>query len=194
MIEEGGEMKFKNIILGTAVSMCLGILSAIGFTNVFSIQSEVFADNDQFHEQKVSKALDVQEIMTKVPFAFKQPKELPFISTGSYAIEKKYGDIPGIEITYVDSVTEGYLTLRVVNGDVKPMSVEYTLESTKLKNGTQAQYLDNGAVQIIYWKQDGLSYSLVASKGNETMLEKLDQPDSVKYKKEELVNIADSLQ
>ncbi|WP_060203876.1 hypothetical protein [Sporosarcina koreensis] len=96
---------------------------------------------------------------------------------------------------YMNKSSGNLLELQVTDADIVPMGDGANGEgliAVKL-NGKDAQYYTNGAVEILFWKDDGLSYSLTSSTHN-TKDQKINTlADDKSLGAEEMVKIASSM-
>lgn len=189
-------MKILKTILGISVSLCLGIACSVGYVHLFS--QPVVADAKYKDKQgKIIKTVTVKEALKEVKFDVKQPKNLPFEPTGSYAQLMDINGFKILEITYVNENTGEYATINVTDANIVPVEEEYELETLKVAKDKEAKFLDNEAVQILHWKDSKLSYSLTLSKGdngkNSKMLKVAEKSENP-YEAEDLKKIAESFE
>lgn len=142
----------------TAIS--LGCLLSLGYIFIFEKNNNADAEG----QYKVEYSSDIQSTLEKVTFKDKVKKleNLPFDVKGSYADLLEFSDeLHQYEVTYISEDSKKYVTMRINNAVTVPKSEEYVIYDVQLRDGKEAKYLDNGVVEILYWEQDGLSYSLV---------------------------------
>ncbi|MGU3470711.1 hypothetical protein ACLBWT_06045 [Paenibacillus sp. D51F] len=174
-------MRKKTFILGLALTATIGFSSSWAYSemhpnaNVASAESN-FTNANEFISSTVSEG------EKKVKFKVKKPQKFPFEVNGSYATVTKIADFDKMEITYLGKDPDSYITLTSTEADIIPQSTKFELKRSKIKD-KDSQFMDNGKLQFLYWKQDGLSYTLAASPG-------LDKPH---YSQKDLEAIAESL-
>ncbi|WP_128103216.1 hypothetical protein [Paenibacillus sp. DCT19] len=124
-----------------------------------------------------------EEAEAKIPFEIKQPS-IPFQvtekSTRVLAANEPYD---AVEITYANTDQGLNLIMMITNSKVNTSPNGKI--GLKLANGSQTWDQGNEHVSAIYWRNEGLTYSLVAGKNNN--LEPL-------YDYETLIKIADTIQ
>lgn len=193
-------MNYKKIILGTFLSLSLGIAGSLSYQSLIDDTSTVKADENTL--KVASKGLNKLEdsALDKVSFKdkVKMPKNTPFMSDNSLNKDNEvvefdevteFGEIQQYHHYYIDKKTEGFIEFQVTDADVKPeydTEAGFKIKETKLSNGTIAYYMDNTIYEFLYWQQDGLSYTLVAEKSK--------NDKSKRFNSNELEKIASSIQ
>ncbi|WP_426641437.1 hypothetical protein [Paenibacillus illinoisensis] len=126
--------------------------------------------------------ISVEEAEAKIPFEIKQPS-VPFhVTQQSARILDTNGEFDAIEITYANSDEGINLIIMITNSqiDTPPTGKK----GLKLTNGSQTWDQGNEHVSAIYWRNEGLTYSLISGKNNN--LEPL-------YDYQTLIDIANTL-
>lgn len=187
-------MRYKKVILGTILSVSLGIIGGLGYQSFFDSTSIVGAEDNSLNNisegmSKPDVALNTVSFKDKV----KMPKNMPFDNSLSEVVEfgevTEFENIEQYHYYYIDNKTKGFVELQVTDANVLPeydTTAGYKIKETKLSNGISASYMDNDIYQFLYWQQDGLSYTLVAEKSKDDK--------SKKFNSNELEEIAESIQ
>lgn len=183
-------MKTKSLILGLALSVSLGGIGGVTYSH---LSGDKPASADQI--QKVSNGwVKGKEVaLDQVPFKDKiksDAKKLPFEvgSTFSEVMDSQFNDSKVYKQYLFNKNKKSNIAIEVTDAKVIPATAlpeEQPLIDVELKDGTKAQYLDNGTLQFLYWEQDGLSYKIEAQKEHKNKTKK--------YTKEELVRVASNL-
>lgn len=108
--------------------------------------------------------VSLQEAEAKVPFKIKQPVvplELTEQSTRLLETNRTY---EAVEITYANK--EGDLNLIFLITNSKVDTPPTGKKGQKLTNGSQTWDQGNGEVSAIYWRHEGLTYTVVSGKNN----------------------------
>jgi hypothetical protein len=134
-----------------------------------------------------SKQID--EVFRKAKFSFKVPTNLPF------AVSDARADISSIsmstsaqqvELTFLAN-NKRFIQVVAMNGETPLSAIETSnKQKTKLSDGTEALYGNNGATSQLFWSKDGVTYSLLSGKddGNKKTVSDLSM--------DALIKIADS--
>ncbi|ANB61343.1 hypothetical protein [Anoxybacteroides amylolyticum] len=184
-------MKIKQIVVGLSLSALLGVVSGIVY-GYFSGETGT-ANATQIKKISNGWVKGEQATIEKVPFKdkVKTPTKIPFDVKDTFS---EVVDFPSQEKKifrkiFFDNAKKSNITIEVTDANIIPSTADpekQPLIEIELPNGTKAQYLDNGILQFLYWKQDGLFYKIEAQKEYKN--------ESKKYTKEELVEIASSLE
>lgn len=127
--------------------------------------------------------ITIEEAEAQIPFEIKEPS-VPFQTTEkSIRILASNDPYDAVEITYANTDQGLNLIMMITNSKVK--TSPNGKKGLKLANGSQTWDQGNDHVSAIYWRNEGLTYSLVAGKNNN--LEPL-------YDYETLIKIADTIQ
>ncbi|WP_429844937.1 hypothetical protein [Brevibacillus sp. FIR094] len=185
-------MKILNTVIGAGISLCLGVACSVAYVHFLSNPVVVAAEQESNDKEgKVIKTIEVNEALKQIDFDVKQPGNLPFEPTGSYAQIMEIGENKILEITYVNEDTGEYATVNVSDANIVPFSDEYDLATLKVNDDKESKYMDNRVVQVLYWKDSDLSYSLTLSSGDKGKTKTALQSQE-SYTPEELKEIAES--
>lgn len=115
--------------------------------------------------------ISIDEAQTKIPFMIKQPS-VPFrITKKSAKILDTNGKYDAVEITY-ENTNEGLtLTIMIINSKVG--TSPNSKKGLKLANGSQTWDQEFEHVNAIYWRHEGLNYTLASVRNNNGESEKL---------------------
>lgn len=108
--------------------------------------------------------ISIEEAENKVPFEIKQPS-VPFpVTQKSARILDTDGKFDAVEITYSNADEGLNLILMITNSkaDTPPSGKK----GQKLANGSQTWDQGDEHVSAIYWRNEGLTYSLISGKNN----------------------------
>lgn len=108
--------------------------------------------------------ISIDEAEAKVPFKIKQPS-IPFqVTQKSTRILDTNGKFDAVEITYANTDEGSNLILMITNSkaDTPPTGKK----GLKLANGLQTWDQGNEHISAIYWRNEGLTYSLISGKSN----------------------------
>lgn len=108
--------------------------------------------------------ISIEEAEAKVPFEIKQPS-VPFqVTQKSARILDTNGKLDAVEITYANTDEGLSLILMITNSkaDTPPTGKK----GLKLANGSQTWDQGDEHVSAVYWRNEGLTYSLVSGKNN----------------------------
>lgn len=108
--------------------------------------------------------ISIDEAEAKVPFKIKQPS-IPFqVTQKSTRILDTNGKFDAVEITYANTDEGSNLILMITNSkaDTPPTGKK----GLKLANGSQTWDQGNEHISAIYWRNEGLTYSLISGKNN----------------------------
>ena len=128
--------------------------------------------------------LSIEEALERIPFTIAQPS-VPFEATQKSAkILDTNGRFDAVEITYANIDEGSTLVVMVTNSqaDTPPNGKK----GLKLANGSQTWEQGDEQVSAIYWRHEGLTYTLVSwlnNNGNQAPL----------YNHEKLIEIANSI-
>ncbi|SHN78050.1 hypothetical protein SAMN04487896_4014 [Paenibacillus sp. ov031] len=126
--------------------------------------------------------ISFEETEARTPFEIKQPS-VPFqVTQKSARILDTNGTFEAVEITYAN--TDEGLNLITMITNSKVDTPPKGKKGLKLSNGSQTWDQGDGNVSAIYWRNEGLTYSLISGKNNN--LEPL-------YDYQTLVEIANTL-
>lgn len=153
------EKRYKILVLGTIGSMLLGVFFALGYNHLSS--NKVFAE-----AEKGNQTLSIEDAINRASFNVKQPKNIPFEVTHSFASVSNINNKEMIQLYYVNNQTGDVLTVRAINSKVVPLDSENLLQSYSSSELNDTKYLNNGNAQIFYWSDGGVSYTLIGEKGN----------------------------
>ncbi|WP_338540427.1 hypothetical protein [Paenibacillus tundrae] len=127
--------------------------------------------------------ITIEEAEAMIPFDIKEPS-VPFQTTEkSIRILATNDPYDAVEITYANTEQGLNLIMMITNSKVK--TSPHGKKGQKLANGSQTWDQGNDHISAIYWRNEGLTYSLVAGKNNN--LEPL-------YDYKTLIEIADTIQ
>lgn len=108
--------------------------------------------------------ISIEEAEAKIPFEIKQPS-VPFqVTQKSARILDTNGKFDAVEITYENTI-EG-LTMIIMMTNSKADTPPNGKKGLKLANGSQTWDQGNEHVSAIYWRHEGLTYSLISGKNN----------------------------
>lgn len=167
----------EKILCLCMLCMILVVLSACSQKT----ESKQMTDDVELSSPAVEVSL--QEAEARVPFKIKQPV-MPFeVTEQSTRLLETNGTYDAVEITYVKKDENANVILLITNSkvDTPPTGKK----GQKLTNGLQTWDQGNGEVSAIYWRHEGLTYTVVSGKNNN--LEPL-------YDYETLLKIADTIQ
>ncbi|GIP46255.1 hypothetical protein J45TS6_47140 [Paenibacillus sp. J45TS6] len=108
--------------------------------------------------------ISIEEAVAEIPFDIKQPS-VPFqVTQKSARILDANGKFDAVEITYANTDEELNLIIMITNSkaDTRPNGKK----DLKLENGSQTWDQGNEHVSAIYWRNEGLTYSLISGKNN----------------------------
>ncbi|MEC0125173.1 hypothetical protein [Paenibacillus pabuli] len=100
----------------------------------------------------------------KIPFEIKQPS-VPFqVTQKSARILDTNGKFDAVEVTYANTDEGLNLIIMITNSkvDMPPNGKK----GLKLTNGSQTWNQGDEHVSAIYWRNEGLTYSLISGKNN----------------------------
>lgn len=127
--------------------------------------------------------ISIEEAEAKIPFTIKQPS-VPFkVTQTSARILDTRGKFDAVEVTYAN--TDEGLSLILMTTNSKTDTPPTGEKGLKLANGSQTWDQGNEHLSVIYWRNEGLTYSLIAGKNNN--LEPL-------YDYQTLIEIANTIQ
>lgn len=190
-------MSYKKVVLGSFLFISLGILGGLSYQYIADETPTVNAENDNLKItsqglQKSNIAMDKARFKEKI----KLPKKSSLVKdnvlaevTDEFSEVVDNGNYEEYHHYFIDKKTEAFIEFQVTDADVSPaqdVESDNKIKETKLSDGTVAYYLDNKIYQFLYWKQDGLSYTLVAEKSK--------KDKTKKFNSKELEQIASSLQ
>jgi hypothetical protein len=147
-------MKIKKLMIGAITSTFLGL----GFSSIYFNPASSVA-------KAAVQAQTVNEALKKIPFKVKQPKKFPFKVSGRYAFVHNEGHNKMIEITYVNKGSGACIVLRATKANVVPIN-KNEFKTSKSKKLGITLFQDNNNTQNLQWKQDRISYTIIASSGN----------------------------
>ncbi|UPK45577.1 hypothetical protein [Paenibacillus pabuli] len=108
--------------------------------------------------------ISIEDAEAKIPFELKQPS-VPFhVDQKSARVLDTNGTFDAVEITY-ENTDEG-LTLILMMTNSKADTPPNGKKGLKLANGSQTWDQGDEHVNAIYWRNEGLTYSLVSGKNN----------------------------
>jgi len=108
--------------------------------------------------------ISFEEADAKMPFEIKQPI-VPFqVTQKSARILNANGKFDAVEITYAN--TDEGLTLIIMITNSKADTPPNGKKGLKLTNGSQTWDQGNEHVSAIYWRNEGLTYSLISGKNS----------------------------
>lgn len=116
--------------------------------------------------EKGTQTLSIEEALKKISFKVKQPLNIPFEVSSSFASVSNINSKQMIQIYYVNDQSGDVLTLRAINSKVEPLDSNNLLQSYSSDDLSDTKYLNNGNAQIFYWNEEGVSYTLVGEKGD----------------------------
>jgi hypothetical protein len=126
--------------------------------------------------------ISIEDAEAKIPFEMKQPS-VPFqVDQKSARILDTNGTFDAVEITY-ENTDEG-LTLILMMTNSKADTLPNGKKGLKLANGSQTWDQGDEHINAIYWRNEGLTYSLISGKNNN--LEPL-------YDQQTLIEIANTI-
>lgn len=106
-----------------------------------------------------SRFEELETAMQKAGIRPKQPREIPFAVKATRAAAS---ELPGgrrvLQIDYIGETD--WITVTTYRGDVNWVSGQYEIVDVDLGNGIKAQYMDNGEVQQLLWKDGDLTYHM----------------------------------
>ena len=108
--------------------------------------------------------ISIEEAVAEIPFEIKQPS-VPFqVTQKSARILDANGKFDAVEITYANTDEGLNLIIMITNSkaDTRPNGKK----GLKLENGSQTWDQRNEHVSAIYWRNEGLTYSLISGKNN----------------------------
>lgn len=128
--------------------------------------------------------ISIEEAEAKIPFDIKQPS-VPFqVTQKSAKILDANGKVDAVEITYANTA-EG-LTLIIMITNSKAETHPNGKKGLKLANGSQTWDQGTEQVSAIYWRHEGLTYTLISGRNNNGNLEQL-------YENKKLIEIANTI-
>ena len=154
----------KKAILGVTLSVILGAGAAVGVTT-WTGDRDVATASDSANLVSETNA-HVEETLAQVSFKMQKPKKLPFQETEVLSSKKEIGKGHLVELSYKDKKSMGYLIIDTTDMKRNLASANYPITEIVLKNGETASYTDNGSVQVLFWSQNDLSYSMKATRGD----------------------------
>ncbi|RAW12777.1 hypothetical protein DC345_21040 [Paenibacillus taichungensis] len=108
--------------------------------------------------------ISLEEAEANIPFEIKQPS-VPFqVTQESARILETNGKFDAVEITYAN--TDEGLTLITMITNSKADTLPNGTKGLKLTNGSQTWDQGDEHVSAIYWRNEGLTYSLISGKNN----------------------------
>lgn len=108
--------------------------------------------------------ISIENAEAKIPFEMKQPS-VPFqVDQKSARILDTNGTFDAVEITYEN--TEEGLTLILMMTNSKADTPPNGKKGLKLANGSQTWDQGDEHINAIYWRNEGLTYSLISGKNN----------------------------
>lgn len=108
--------------------------------------------------------ISIENAEAKIPFEMKQPS-VPFqVDQKSARILDTNGTFDAVEITY-ENTDEG-LTLILMMTNSKADTPPNGKKGLKLANGSQTWDQGDEHINAIYWRNEGLTYSLISGKNN----------------------------
>jgi len=109
-------------------------------------------------------AISIEEAKTRIPFDIKQPV-VPFqVSEKSARILKTNGKYDAVELTYVNTEEELNLMLLITNS--KSRMTPSGQKGQRLSNGAQVWEKSSDLIKAIFWRNEGLTYTLFSGKHN----------------------------
>lgn len=108
--------------------------------------------------------ISIEEAEANIPFDIKQPS-VPFqVTQKSARILDTNGKFDAVKITYENTI-EG-LTVIIMMTNSKADTPPNGKKGLKLANGSQTWDQGDEHVSAIYWRNEGLTYSLISGKNN----------------------------
>ncbi|MGC5772150.1 hypothetical protein [Paenibacillus pabuli] len=152
---------------------------------LLSACSQKVESNLPTNSQDLSSPVEIsfEEVEAKIPFEIKQPS-VPFqVTQKSARILDTNGKFDAVEITYANTNEGLNLIIMITNSKVD--TPPNGKKGLKLTNGSQTWDQGDEHVSAIYWRNEGLTYSLISGKNNN--LEPL-------YDYQTLIEIANTIQ
>ncbi|MGB8955387.1 MAG: hypothetical protein WCC10_08430 [Tumebacillaceae bacterium] len=153
----------KKAVLGLSLSVLLGSATAVGINFATGNQDVVNASSEVSLASVTTEHVD--ETLAQVSFKMKKPKKLPFQETETLSSQKNLGNGKLVQLNYRDKNSKGFVVLDATDMQRNLASEKYPITTVVLANGTTASFTDNGVVQVLFWAQDGVSYSIKATRG-----------------------------
>ncbi|QLG40198.1 MULTISPECIES: hypothetical protein [unclassified Paenibacillus] len=108
--------------------------------------------------------ISLEEAEARTPFEIQQPS-VPFqVTQKSARILDTNGKFDAVEITYANPDEGLNLIIMITNSQVD--TPPNGKKGLKLSNGSQTWDQGDGHVSAVYWRNEGLTYSLVSGKNN----------------------------
>lgn len=122
--------------------------------------------NQPINDSDLSPPVEIsfEEAEAKIPFEIKQPS-VPFkVTQKSARILDTNSTFDAVELTYAN--TDEGLTLIIMMTNSKADTPPNGKKGLQLTNGSQTWDQGDGHVSAIYWRNEGLTYSLISGKNN----------------------------
>lgn len=107
----------------------------------------------------------LESALRQVSFPIWLPTWLPFTPGTPFAFVVHHPNgVQTIYIDYVDSQNQAFVEIAITNHPVQMISDRYPLKKVTVGGKYEGIFLDNGAVQMLSWNQEGLSIMITASR------------------------------